>query len=379
MRTLYGSILLALTMTGAPATDGRVQLERIPGGGFQPQAVADGAGLTHVIYFKGTASSGDLYYVRRAANGTYSTPLRVNSQPGAAIATGTVRGGQVALGRGNRVHVIWNGSSTARPQMPGGLPLLYSRLAAGGDAFEPQRNLITWSGAVDGGGTLAADDTGRVFVAWHANPGTGGDARAAVYLTQSDDDGTRFARERRISQEALGACACCSMRALVDRAGSLHLLYRAAGNNVDRDMTLLTSKDGGATFATTRLHPWKLEACPLSTAALAQGPNGVTAAWETAGQIYFARVAPGTAAVSPDAAPGTSPMRKHPVMAYNGRGEALLVWLDGTAWARGGSVAWQMYDASGVPTIERGTAAGVPVWGLAAAAPLPDGRFLILY
>jgi hypothetical protein len=382
MRRLGGLMLVALLGLAAPSaeTSGSVQLERVPGNGLQPQAVADSTGLIHVVYFKGPAAGGDLFYVRRTADGRYSTPLRVNSQPGSAIATGTVRGAQIALGRGNRVHVIWNGSKTATPEVKGGRPMLYSRLSIAGDGFEPQRNLLTWSGAIDGGGTLAADNAGRVFVAWHANPAHGDDARRAVYLAESRDDGNQFARERRISPEALGACGCCSMRALIDRAGSLFVVFRAAGNNVNRDMTLLSSRDGGATFAATRLQPWKLEACPMSTEALAEGPNAVTAAWDTAGQIYFTNVVRGPdGRASIEAAPGASGRRKHPVLAYNGRGEALLAWLEGTAWARGGSLAWQVYDASGKPSAERGTAKGVPVWGLAAAAPREDGRFLLLY
>jgi hypothetical protein len=356
-----------------------VQIERVPGGGIQPQAAIDADGVVHVVYFKGPAASGDLFYVRRAVNGRYSQPLRVNSQQRSAIAVGSVRGAQLAVGRGGRVHVIWNGSTTATPQVKGGLPLFYSRLATGADAFEPQRNLVTWSSAVDGGGTLAADDTGRVFVAWHANPGPGGDSRRAVYLTSSSDDGTQFAKERRVSPEALGACACCSMRAWLGK-GSLYLLYRAAGGDVNRDMTLLTSTDGGVTFAASLMHPWRINACPMSSSAVAQGPNGVTAAWETAGQVFFERVAASNVrGGAPHAAPGNSRTRKHPVLAFNSRGDLMLAWLEGTAWARGGSVALQVYDSAGKATSERGSAPGVPVWGLAATAPLRDGRFLLLY
>lgn len=378
---LLALVLLIAVCRPAPAEVERVRLERVPGGGFQPQAAADAAGVVHVVYFKGESSAGDIFYVRRAPNGTYSQPIRVNSQPGSAIAGGTVRGAQLALGRANRVHVVWNGSSVARPQVPGGMPLFYSRLTDTGAAFEPQRNLLTWSGAVDGGGTVAADADGHVFVAWHSNPGAGADARAAVYLARSDDDGTRFAREERVSAEELGACACCSMRALIDHDRALYLLYRAAGHGRDRDTTLLSSVDGGMTFATTRLHAWKLEACPLSTASLAEGPRGVTAAWETAGQIFFARVAASGSnhGTSPETAPGHGAVRQHPVLTYNAGGEALLAWLQLGGFGRGGSVAWQVYDANGRASAEHGMAGGVPAWGLAAVAPLPDGRFLLLY
>jgi hypothetical protein len=58
----------------------------------------------------------------------------------------------------------------------------------------------------------------------------------------------------------------------------------------------------------------------------------------------------------------------------------LLAWTEGTGWERGGDLAWQVYDAAGRPTRERGRlAGGVPVWGLPTAVASPDGRFLIFH
>jgi len=112
--------------------------------------------------------AGDIFYVRReAGEATFTEPVRVNSHPGSAIAMGTIRGAQLAIGQNGRVHVAWNGSNKA-PKGPGGNPMLYARLNDAGIAFEPQRNLITWAGGLDGGGTLAADAKGRVYVFWHA-------------------------------------------------------------------------------------------------------------------------------------------------------------------------------------------------------------------
>jgi len=38
-----------------------------------------------------------------------------------------------------------------------------------------------------------------------------------------------------------------------------------------------------------------------------------------------------------------------------------------------------VFDQSGRPTDARGTAPGVPVWGLVAAYTQPDGGFTIIY
>jgi hypothetical protein len=118
----------------------------------------------------------------------------------------------------------------------------------------------------------------------------------------------------------------------------------------------------------------------MSTMALVEGPNGVVAAWETDGQIYFAGTKPGTAAFTqPQAAPGAGRERKHPALAINRRGEMILVWTEGTGWERGGALAWQVFDKSGKPTEEKGRVdGGIPVWGLPTVVAT-DGGFTIIH
>ncbi len=119
----------------------------------------------------------------------------------------------------------------------------------------------------------------------------------------------------------------------------------------------------------------------MSSEALVEGPNGVLAAWETQGQVRFARVeAEPLKLAAPVSAPGSGQNRKHPVLAVNPRGEVLLAWTEGTGWNRGGALAWQRYDAAGNPLGPMGRqAGGVPTWGLVAVAPRPDGGFLVLH
>ncbi|MGV3722613.1 MAG: hypothetical protein ACO1SX_17040 [Actinomycetota bacterium] len=119
----------------------------------------------------------------------------------------------------------------------------------------------------------------------------------------------------------------------------------------------------------------------MSSEAFVEGPSGVLAAWETQGQVKFARVGPQSLKLSaPISAPGTGRNRKHPVLAVNARGEILLAWTEGTGWKRGGALAWQVFDASGKPTADKGRVeGGVPIWGLAAAVAGPDGGFTLIH
>jgi len=119
----------------------------------------------------------------------------------------------------------------------------------------------------------------------------------------------------------------------------------------------------------------------MSSEALVEGPNGVIAAWETEGQVKFARVDPQSLKLTnPVAAPGAGKGRKHPVLAVNAAGQTLFAWTEGTAWNRGGALAWQVYDANGTQSGEQGRVEnGIPAWGLAAAAARPDGGFVLLH
>src|SRR5262249_51452270 len=94
----------------APA--GKVTLLRVPDPGLQPQGVVDGKGVVHLVYFKGEAKGGNLFYVRSEDGEKFSDPLRVNSRPN-AMAVGNIRGAHLAVGKNGRVHVAWFGAGEA--------------------------------------------------------------------------------------------------------------------------------------------------------------------------------------------------------------------------------------------------------------------------
>jgi hypothetical protein len=240
---------------GASPAAAKVTVVETPGGGIQPQAVVDPRGALHLIYFRGDAGAGDLYYIRRDAGaGRFSDPIRVNSEPGSAIAVGTVRGGQIALGRAGRVHVAWNGSGRTKASSG----MFYARLNEAGTAFEEQRDLMEGTTGLDGGGSVAADSAGNVYVAWHAlKAGDRGEGNRRVWVVRSADDGQTFSKEAPAWAEPTGACGCCGLRAFADSTGSVYLLYRSATARVNRDMYLLVSKDHGASFQGALLHKWK--------------------------------------------------------------------------------------------------------------------------
>lgn len=355
-----------------------VSLIRVPDGGIQPQVV-ERDGIVHLLYFTGDPASGDLNYVRSLDYGrTFSKPLRVNSQPGSAMATGNVRGGQIALGASGGINVAWVGSGAALPRgASNSAPVLYARLNDAGTAFEPQQTVNQSSWGADGG-TLAADSMNNVYVFWHAQP-PGGKAESTrrVWMARSSDGGRSFAKETAVNDQTTGVCGCCGVRAFAGADGTLRVLFRSATEIVHRDMYLLTSKDRGRRFDAQKLSEWNIGACVMSTEAFAQAPGGILAAWETEKQVYFRRMTAGAPAAI--AAPGTGENRKYPALAVNARGETLFAWTENMAWKKGGSLAWQVYDPELTPQGPVGKAEGVPAWSLLAAFARPDGSFAVMY
>ncbi len=160
----------------------QITLLRTPHGGIQPQTELDRDGVLHMIYFKGDASAGDIEYVERQPGAQdFSRPIRVNSEPRSAVAIGTVRGPQIAIGRNGRAYAIWFGSQKSGGPA-GTIPVLFSRLNDSRTAFEPQRDLMQYATGGDGGLSVAADARGDVYVVWHAMGAEPGEEHRRVYM-----------------------------------------------------------------------------------------------------------------------------------------------------------------------------------------------------
>jgi hypothetical protein len=363
-------LILALALGTASVTQAAVKLVRAPDEGIQPQSALDEKGAPHLIYLKGDTKSGELFYTRLLDNDTFAPSIPVNSSNG-PIAIGNIRGAQLAVGKGGRVHVAWMGN---------GKTMYYTRLNDSGTGFEPPRNLVQWAGGLDGGGTVTADEKGNVYVAWNGRaPGNKADESGrAIFIARSNDEGKSFSREEQAKGSQAGVCACCGMRASTDSRGNLYLLYRATDGE-SRDMTLLASVNGGKNFKSAVISKWAINGCPMSSSTMAEVSGGILVATEKAGQVSVAQVAPDSLLPSDVAsAPGMG-KRKHPVVAVNSKGETLLAWTENMGWAKGGSLAWQLYDVNHKPVGEKGRAAGVPTWSLITGFAKANGDFVIVY
>ncbi|MCF7790241.1 MAG: exo-alpha-sialidase [Prosthecobacter sp.] len=365
------SIALLLLPVFAYCTE-EVLFDLVPEGGVQPQIATTRDGTLHLVYLKGDPRGGDVRYVTKKADAAaWSKPRTVNSTPATAVAAGTIRGAQIAVGRDDSLHIVWNG--------PGGkdqpAPLLYTRSVNRGATFEKQRDLRAGTQALDGGASVAASAKGEVYVVWHGAPaGAGpGEINRRVFVLKSTDNGGTFSKPTIANAEDPGVCACCSLKTFVSPSGELLTLYRAARSMAQRDITLMSSKDGGASFQHRNVGPWAINACPMSSASVVAAGSKTRAAWEAEGKVYTSLLDETSAAlaVSEDKA-------RHPALAVNARGETLVTWSVGTGWQKGGQLGWVVLDSAGKPTAERGMKGGVPVWGFSAAYAEGD-HFVVMY
>lgn len=360
----------------------KVSLLRVPNDGVQPQVMVDNQGIVHLVYLAGEPRACDIYYVRSADGFKFSQPMRVNSEPGSAISIGNIRGAHMALGKSGRIHVAWMGSDKAKPRGPkDSVPMLYSRLNDSGSAFEPQRNVIQKAAGLDGGGSVAADPAGNVYVLWHAPEGDNhAESHRCIWMTRSTNEGATFGTEIRANPDATGVCGCCGMRAAAGANGKLFALYRSAAKQIHRDMYLLVSADRGDSFRSTKVDPWTVRVCPMSSMAFGIGNGDPLATWETEGQVHFSRFDPASGKLANRlAAPGFDRGRRHPVVASNTDGETILAWTEGMGWNKAGSLAWQVFDKSNKPTAEKGRASPVPAGSVVAVFARPDGRFVVVH
>lgn len=364
-----------------------VSFVRVPNGGIQPQVVCDKHGTLHLIYFEGEPRGGDAYYVSRGTGEeTFSEPIRVNSRTNCVMAVGTIRGAQLALGKNGRVHVAWMGTpedtESAESEGRREHPMLYTHLNDAGKAFEPERNLVTWAGGLDGGGSLGADSHGNVYLVWHGSSpeNSDGEFGRSVFVAQSTDNGLSFKKEKQVAPEGTGACGCCGIRAYVDSNDNFYILYRTADED-GRDMALLNSSDSGKSFAFALVNAWEIQACPMSSSTFGEGRDGVFVGTEREGNVEFRVLDPVTGRQSViGRAFGLPKAGRYPGVTGNKEGDVLVAWVDGGGWNRGGILKWIVFDSSG-EIIEKPESSNqmIEPWSFGAVATQPNGSFLVIY
>lgn len=313
---------VALSCTSSIPPREAVQVIRVPDGGTVPDAEIDKEGTLHLAYL----SADNIYYVRSTDDGqTFSKPIRVNTEAGFASG-GRYRGPDLAVDEKGQVHVVWYNAAYQQGRPHDAWGVMYARLRPGDDAFEPSRNL---NHLPSDNYALAADRRGTVAVVWMAED---------VFVSRSEDGGDSFAAPLTLEADP---CECCGSRVLLSKQESLAVLYRDKANNI-RDMYLAVLPGGETAFSYVKLSqtPWHIDACPMTGGFLSSDGEGLLAAWETLGQVYFSRLDERGQPVGEDEIP-VAARGKYPVVLRAPDGTVLV------AWKQRSELVWQRFGADG--------------------------------
>lgn len=389
--TLGASLAIGsvFSLSAAAATD--VVIQATPDGGVQPRITVDNDGNIHLLYFKKRlrspeAREGNLYYRQYSPEQKrFSLPVRVSSQA-FNMPTFSIGRASVAIDGEGRIHALW--------YLPRQAEYIYTRSNIERTQFEPQRSMVTeFREGIDATADVAAHGN-QVAIVWGAGDLSREDERT-VFARLSEDSGASFGPEMSVGNPDLGACACCSLatnfvNSDIDEVSDLLVAYRSAIDGIGRHMQLLTldlvggvDVDGihSASYAAVhQLQEWELSSCPLSTNDISIDSDAHRwLVFETKSRIVQldSQTQDAPTAI---AEPFTETRQKNPAIAFNAKGERLVVWGEAISHARGGRLNLRLFDSEDqIQEIELEEAITIPNYSFPAAASLPNGDFLVLY
>ena len=138
-------------------------------------------------------------------------------------------------------------------------------------------------------------ETASYFVRIHHNDGGHQDAdhmsqeaeaepNSEVYFAASTDGGKTFSVNKKLASEV---CPCCKTSMIIGPDGKLFVSWRQVLANGCRHIAVTSSSDSGEIFSKPIIvsdDKWKINACPVSGAAMAiDTKNVLSVAWYTAG------------------------------------------------------------------------------------------------
>lgn len=352
--------VICLLLTTVTVHAAAVKIASLPGNGFVPDAVVDEAGTVHVAYVDST----DLYYVKSTDGGdSFSTPVRVNAEPGTVLG-GRYRGPDIDLGAGGSLHVVWYNLGYQLDWPTDRWGVIYARIDKGTGKVSGERNL---NQKPSDNYSIAAHRSGAVAVIWTAG---------GMFLQSSDDNGRTFSDPVQVLPGSVDPCECCATRALFTAEGDFHVLYRDKAENI-RDMNLLSwsgASDGGSPeFHRKHLavETWKIDLCPMTGSYLyPSSGGGVLAAWETRANNRFASLGDSGREFA------TQPMLatekgNFPVVLTNPAGQVLVAWK----WSD--TLYWKLYDSIQDRDPDTGSVEA-PTDDRPGGVVLADGDFLLI-
>jgi hypothetical protein len=231
----------------------------------------------------------NVLFVARSTDGgtSFGTPVRVGTA--GMLSVGRHRGPRVTVdGKRLVVTAIYGGPDgpTHHGHADDGNLLAWRSADAGRTWAGPVPMADAPAAAREGLHAMAADGKGTVACAWLDLRGQG----TEIWISTSSDGGKTWRRNVRAYASPGGTvCECCHPSLAYGPRGELHVMFRNSLAGA-RDLYLVTSHDGGATFGpATKLGTgtWPLDACPMDGGGIAVTPDGtVHTVWRRENRLY---------------------------------------------------------------------------------------------
>jgi hypothetical protein len=337
-------------------------------------------------------STTDIYSAVSQDQGrTFAAPVRVNSTPGDARASGEQppRVSLAAVESGVAdIVVLWIARRSS------GTVLLTARSSDGGLTFGPT-GLVPGTDTVGNRGwqAMATGPSGKVYGVWldhrrMSSPSAAAPAGhrhhdAAATTTAASaaaPDGVAMAQQSDLyfgrldspgSSGAItsGVCYCCKTAMASTADGAVFVAWRHVYAGNMRDIAFTSSRDGGRTFAPpTRVSEdhWSIAGCPDDGPSMAVDAGGrVHLVWPTAvdvdgtmtKRLFHSMTADGTT-FTPRVAIPSEGAAHHPQIAVATDGSLIVVWDETATDERRVAKARGVVDATGAVSFQREPGSG---------------------
>jgi hypothetical protein len=266
----------------APAIRFEPTASRLAAGGRDPQVVVRASGELFALWVQASEGGADLWLARSEDGGDHLGPARrLNTAPG-GVRSHVGGRPRLLLGPRSELYAVW--------REDGGLKL--SRSGDYGKSFGAPVDVPTGGRAPSFFNAEIAPD-GRLVIAW-LGPVEGRDTPpgTAFVSVLSTPDGQHFSAPLVVAN---GVCPCCRPALAFSSQARWFLAFRQVHQGI-RDMALVASEDGGATWsAPARISDdgWRIDGCPHSGPALAVAGRALWVAWyseaEGAPRLYWTR------------------------------------------------------------------------------------------
>ena len=356
-----------------PVETSKVRVSAADADAAEPAMTVDVDGVFYVVYAAhGAGKSADIYLQKfDSQKNPTGEKFRVNPNAGEATAW---RGDPptVAVGADKTVYVGW--TKIVKTGAESGTDLCLSVSSDGGKSFAaPTKINDDIKPASHGMHSLAIGANNAVYMAWldernlksghraenhernqaesefqfikiHHNSNQAKEAKKAeppepvepnsdIFTAVSNDGGKTFSPNLKVSGEV---CPCCKTSLAVAPDGKVYASWRQVVDGEFRHIAVAVSNDAGKTFSAPTIvsdDHWKINACPVSGAALAFGVNNeLDVVWFSAGAIG----APGL--YSSQSSDGGKTFAPRVLISENAVAGTPVLTGGGTVWSADGKV-----------------------------------------